>query len=407
MRIVYLSADFGIPIYGSKGASIHVREFAAALQTAGHDVRIITCRSGDETPAGFDVPVRTVRLDVGQQSVVDTMKDDPAVPEPMRKEIRSLLYGVTLGRELLPELERWRPHAIYERYSLLGVSGVELARRLGIPLLLEVNAPLADEAETHRGIGFRHTVHETERMILRSADRVLAVSAELRAWLIAAGVAPERIVVTPNRVNIQRFATVGRTASSQPTVGFVGTLKPWHGSATLVRAVGEIARQRGLDAAPHLLIVGDGPQREMLEALAREQGIASLARFTGTIAHEEIPARISEMDIAVAPYDPQPDFYFSPLKIFEYMAAGRAIVAARIGQIPEILEHGRTGLLVEPGDATALAASISSLLDDPRRIAVLGENARRTAIDHHGWDRNAQVVGGIIKDLLATAGGDH
>lgn len=409
MRIAYLTADYGIPVFGNKGASIHVREMSTALQSIGHEVHIFTPRLGGERPAGFDIPVTEVRFGKVQKGLVDTMKTDSAISDPAMKEIRSMLYGVTLVQELLPALEGWQPDAIYERYSLMSTAGVDLAKRLGIPHILEVNAPLADEAEAHRGLGFSRTVRETERMILQSADYVLAVSEELREWLIGTGVAPERITVTPNRVNIDRFARAAAMKPERPTVGFVGTLKAWHGTATLVEAIGEIARERGIDDTPQLLIVGDGPQRDMLETLARDQGITDLVRFTGMVDHDEMAGYIGRMSIAVAPYNPQPGFYFSPLKIFEYMAAGRAIIAANIGQIPQIVEQGRTGLLVEPGDTSALAAAITSLLDDRAQLDALGAKALREAVDEYSWEKNARVVEALVATPLeaALAGGDR
>ncbi len=399
MRIAYLTADFGIPVYGNKGASIHVRELSSALRETGHDVRIYTCRLGGDPPAGFDIPVREVRLGSIRKQLVATMKADPDISDPMMKEIRTMLYSATLAQEILPELQAWQPDAIYERYSLMSTAGVDLSRQLGIPLILEVNAPLAQEAEAHRGIGFRHTVHDIERRILQAADHICAVSDDLRAWLVESGVEPARVTVTPNRVNIARFAGAGTTAAERPTVGFVGTLKAWHGTETLVRAIGQVARERGPDAAPALRIVGDGPQRSSLEEIAREEGIDGLVTFTGMVDHADMPSHIGAMDIAVAPYNPRPDFYFSPLKLFEYMAAGRAIIAADIGQIPEIIEHGRTGLLVPPGDATALAGAIMTLIDDRTLAASLGRNARQEAVERYAWERNAEIVA----DLIARA----
>src|SRR5690606_7054747 len=121
--------------------------------------------------------------------------------------------------------------------------------------------------------------------------------------------------------------------------------------------------------------------------------------FTGMVDHADMPSHIGAMDIAVAPYNPRPDFYFSPLKLFEYMAAGRAIIAADIGQIPEIIDHERTGLLVPPGDATALAGAIMTLIDDRTLAASLGRNARQEAVERYAWERNAEIVA----DLIARA----
>jgi glycosyltransferase involved in cell wall biosynthesis len=109
-----------------------------------------------------------------------------------------------------------------------------------------------------------------------------------------------------------------------------------------------------------------------------------------------MPGCIGAMDVAVAPYDASPDFYFSPLKLFEYMAAGRPVIAAGIGQIAECLRDGETGLLYPPGDVSALAQRIGQVIDDPDGARRLGEAARAEAIANHSWDRNARIVTDLI-----------
>lgn len=403
MRIAYISADFGIPVHGNKGASVHVRELSSALANQGHQVHIITCRTGGDAPAGFSVPVHELPLSKPERRLISTLQDDPDASESISKEVRSMLYAATFRYRAAPLLDELQPDAIYERYSLLGTAGIEIARERNIPHILEVNAPLSEEHARHRGIAFPQTIRAIEQRVLGASDQVIAVSESLRQWIVNAGVDVNRVTVVPNGVNIERFATDGsdiRTRlglEDRPVVGFVGTLKGWHGTATLIRAVGSLARKRGMQTAPRLLIVGDGPQRQHLEEVAREEGIADLVIFTGMIPHEEMPAHINAMDIAVAPYDESPNFYFSPLKLFEYMAAGRPTIAASIGQISDVVRDGETGLLYAPGNLAELSQRIAQLIDNPDLARTIGITARDEARTSLGWDRNARIVTGLIE----------
>ena len=320
----------------------------------------------------------------------------------MAKEIRGMLYATSMRHRMLEYFQDWQPDAIYERYSLLATAGVELAQHLKIPHILEVNAPLSKEAAEHRAVAFQHTIEATERRILNTTSHVVSVSEPIRQWAKSLGVAVEQISVMPNGVNIERFERLSDVVTRQllrdhrPVVGFVGTLKAWHGTPTLIRALGYIARVNGHNHAPQLLIVGDGPQREMLEQLATDEGVAELVVFTGSVPHNDISSWISRMDISVAPYDDLQNFYFSPLKVYEYMAAGKAIVASNIGQIAECLTDRVDGLLYHPGDVTSLADKIMTLLENKPLRDALGQNARRNAVANHSWVNNASSVTSLI-----------
>lgn len=408
MNIAYLCSDFGIPIHGNKGASIHVRELSQALTGLGHRVEIIAPRTGGDAPDGFDVPVHSLSLSPHDKHVFRLPREDPAGWEPAAKEIRSMLYASWLRHAALPVLRELQPDAIYERYALLGTAGTALARELGIPHILEVNAPLSEEQATHRGSMFAQTARAIEQTVLSSATRVVSVSESLKRWMVGIGVAPERITVASNGVDVERFAAGATGAADvrrrhdlvgQPVIGFVGTLKGWHGTAHLIRAFAMIVRERSGTVLPHLLIVGDGPERERLESLSREEGIARLVTFTGSVAHGEIPACIAAMDIVTAPYGDAPNHYFSPLKLFEYMANGRPIVAAGIGQIATCISDGETGLLYRPGDVESLKEQLRRLPDDPSLGEAMGLAAQRVARERHSWSANASTV----VDLIETA----
>lgn len=409
MRIAYITADFGIPVHGNKGASIHVRELSQALMDMGHDVRIFTPRLGGDAPDDFQVPTIELKPEKAVKSTVATLKDDPAAGDLMSREIRGLLYATSMRHRLMEHFQDWRPDAIYERYSLLASAGTEVAHLLGVPHILEVNAPLSKEAAEHRGVALQHTAETLERRVLNATSHVVAVSEPIRAWASSLGVDRRHATVMPNGVNIERFtgskpAThTDLDADDRPVVGFVGTLKAWHGTPMLVRAMGYIARVRGKAKTPRLLIVGDGPQREMLGQLAVEEGISDLTVFTGSVPHQDIPAWIARMDIAVAPYDDLQNFYFSPLKVYEYMAAGKAVIASNIGQITECVTHQSDGLLYQPGNITSLADQVSILLEDEDLRTSLGDNARQKAIATHSWAINAQSVTELIKRYQSQA----
>jgi len=196
MRIAYISADFGVPVFGTKGASIHVRELTRALCRLGHEVVILTPRADGARPPGFDVPVHEL--------------PPPHATGDRERLVRG--YGRHLRRRSLDHLRAFAPDAVYERYSLFGTGGLHLARDLDVPLLLEVNAPLAAEQARYRDLDAAASALRVERAVLRSADRVLAVSSGVERWLCELGVDRGRVTVVPNGVDRDRF-------QSHPAVG--------------------------------------------------------------------------------------------------------------------------------------------------------------------------------------------
>lgn len=366
MRILYVCSDRGVPVFGTKGASVHVCGLAAALVRLGHEVLVVAANAGGGRPRGFAPTV--VELPPGEAAVGSAGE-----------------LATAFGADL-----------VYERLSLFGTVGSHVARLLGVPLLVEVNAPLAEEALAHRGLVRPGAARAVERSVLRGADTVLAVSTELRRWSLAQGVDPGRIAVVPNAVDDTPPGLSSRAEARRrlgldpaPAVGFLGTLKPWHDVAGLLRACALLTRAgRELE----IVLVGDGPQRAALARLAREEGLAGRTRFLGAVAHEQVPGLLRALDIGVVPYARRDGVYFSPLKLFEYLAAGVPVVAADAGDVRHCVGPGRSGLLYEPGDAESLAGALADLLDDPRSAAVLGARGREHVLRSHTWDANAHAV---------------
>ena len=384
MRVAYLLADPGIPVGGTKGASVHVQELCRALFARGVDVTLVAQRATSDPPAGVEL----VTLDPGP------------VPRGPAGELSRIEAARDFERRALPVLETIVPDLVYERLSLFFSGGGRLARHLGAARLLEVNAPVAAERERYGGLCRRHEADLAETSAIEGAH-VLAVSEPLAAWALERGAAAAEVV--PNGVDADRFAPDRTAAAGRAireglsllgceVVGFVGSLKEWHGTDVLIRAAAALACSR-----PRLrvLVVGDGPERSNLERLTKDGGLSELVVFTGAVPAAAVPEHLAALDVACAPYLPAKGFYFSPLKVVEAMAAALPVVASRFAPIEAML--GGTGLLVSPGDPGALATGIASLLDDRGLAARLGGAARLRAATSHSWD-------GVARRTLDAAG---
>jgi glycosyltransferase involved in cell wall biosynthesis len=376
---VYICADSGVPVFGEKGCSVHVQEMLGAFLEEGLDMRLIAQRLGG-------VPGEQIAR--ARLSVLPPL----AAPDVAGRETSALLANRD-QEAILSHCGAHRAEFLYERYSLWSYAGMEFARRVGVPGLLEVNAPLIDEQLEHRGLVHLAECREVAHRVFEAATHLLAVSEELAAWLDAQPGARGKVSVLPNGVSPSRF--VPNVAPAQVrglggmVIGFLGTLKPWHGLMTLLEAVAVVRQQRP-DA--QLLLVGDGPERARLAARAEELGISSAVHFAGAVKPSDVPSWLASMDVAVAPYPPMESFYFSPLKVYEYLAAGRAIVASRIGQITSVVQDGVTGLLVEPGQVAPLSQALLRLSADAGLRQSLGCAGRSWVLQHRTWKASARKV---------------
>jgi len=349
LRIAYVCLDPGISAEGTKGASVHVRDLIAAFESLGHDVTLFSPRSGSLLPA------------------------IAAKNQPEREKAQRALNG-----HLAKALDDCGPFDfVYERHSLFSHVGMEWANIRGVPGVVEVNSPLIDEQAEHRGLIARNAAQESAIRSFASATKIIAVSSGLSDYIREYADNP-RVVVCPNGVSPERFPehVVPSRPDSRFTVGFLGTLKPWHGIDILIDSF--IGAQK-IKPQIRLLVVGDGP---MANAFAGSQGVET----TGAVGPDDVPALLASMDVGIAPYPPRSDFYFSPLKIVEYMAAGLPVIASELGDIPMVVTDGVEGLLVEPGSESAISDAIVLLSTDYELARRMGMAGRKKVLAEFTWE---------------------
>jgi len=369
------------------GQAVHIEEMIAALRSQGHDVRVVSPGNGDNHRMG------------GKIGWAHWLKS--SLPKSCY-ELLELSYSIVTFARLARAIRAFRPQVIYERYNLFLMGGLLAKRWFGVPLVLEVNAPVALERSSFGGLALQRLARWSERAVWNGADRVLPVTEVLAQDIVATGVARSRITVIANGVNEAHFAGAP-TAEAAKTrlglsgrivLGFTGFIRDWHSVDRVIRWMAS----PGVRPSVHLLVVGDGPARPALERLAVEQKLKERVTFVGVASRERIPEYVAAFDIALQPAVVP---YASPLKVFEYLALGKAIVAPRQPNIEEILIDGGNAILFDPGDPHGLSRAIETLVNDDSLRAEVGVRAAKT-IRERGftWTENATRVSRLCESLV-------
>jgi len=391
VRIVVLCSDTGIRIPDTKGASLHLRAIATALATVGHDVMLVGLAGHGGPPPAMET----------------LLVPHPGWSKGIRRELRKLTTIERIVRVAGEPLTRFAPNVVYERLSLFGTAGRRLAAAAGSAHVVEVNALLAEEEARWRGLKLAGLARRRERAVLLGADLRVAVSEEVAAAVH--DVAPGKpVAVVPNGVDGHLFAELPEPSearrflglpTSRPLIGFAGSLRPWHGLEVVIEALAELP-------APALAVAGEGAVRAGLEKRAGELGVADRVLWTEQLPHHLIPGFLAALDVAVLPYPALAGFSFSPLKLYEYLAAGVPVVASDLGQIRTVLDGGRLGTLVRPGDPSALAEGIRRVLADPIGAGEVAAAGRRVALREHSWEQRARALSDLLEGdrVRAVAG---
>ena len=371
------------------GQYVHIRELVGALEALGHSVTVIEPPGSGLLAFGAS-PAR-----------VDLVRK--VVPKFIH-ELLELGYSLLEYRRLSRVARHLQPDVFYQRSGILMLSGIWLSRRYRMPFLLEVNSPLALERRRYGGLALPGLANWAERRLWQAADRVLAVTRVLARQVVAAGVPTARVEVIANGVDPCRFTPLERDDAKRKlglegrlVLGFTGFVREWHRSEQLLEILSSPSAPRNA----HFLLVGDGPVRSALEEKASQLGVRDRLSITGVVPRDRVPEHIAAFDIALQPHVVP---YASPLKLFEYMASGRAIVAPDTPNIREILTHEFDALLFNQETQGTFTAAVLRLARDAGLRVRLESNARRTIRDRRlTWRDNAIRVASLAEQLRTNS----
>jgi glycosyltransferase involved in cell wall biosynthesis len=391
--VLYVAA--AVEADGSTGGATHVQEVACGLRELGHSVVVVA---------------RTERREPGQRLGCGV----PVVRTPWRKE--AALAGV--GR-IARVMRGFRPDVVMERYYNFSGAGVLLAHRRGVPVLLEVNAPMTDPAGSLKSRLDRVLLRAMRRWAVRQAIWSEAIVTPLRTT-VPPEVPRERIHELPWGANVERFnprlreerpervAALRRElglAAGGPVAVFLGSFRHWHGVRHFALAARQLI-ERG--SVLSFLAIGGGPELPKMEEEVRDWALPEgRLVFPGPRPHESVPELLAVGDIGVAPFDVaaheplrEYGFYWSPLKVFEYMAVGLPVVTIDIPPLNDIVRHGREGLLYHSGDVDALAAAIDELERDSGRRRAMGAAARERVVERYSWRAHCEALDRILRGMV-------
>jgi glycosyltransferase involved in cell wall biosynthesis len=271
-------------------------------------------------------------------------------------------------------------------------------------VVLEANvAYSAPSMRRFEPVRLLRAVRAAERRALLSSTLVIAVSSPLSTYLRELGGPSVHILTLPNGVNPALFDPVRADRAGvrarlgledRFVVGWAGVLRRWHGIEVLIDALADLP-------GVHLLLIGDGPDRPFIEALARERGLADRLTVTGRLPHDSMPQYLAAIDSAVAAADRTG--FASPMKVVEYMAMGRAVALPRLPNLADLVDDGRTGVFFRPDDAADLARVIAELQASRPRREALGGAAREEVERRLNWRQNAAAVLDAVHGAAAAA----
>ena len=376
MRILYHHRTRG------QGAErVHILEIVNALRKLGNEVYILS-------PPGVDI--EHPKLDTVKPKRRWIKKVYDILPQSIL-EILRLSYNFFAYFRLKRMVKRYGIDFIYERYAFLTWVGPYFARKHRIPIILEVNeASGLDEVTGQVLVGLASKI---EKKVFKMADAIVVVSDFLKRHIRRMGINEDKIYVIPNAVNLELFnpnnikdELRGKlNMDNKLVIGFVGIFLPWNDLELLIDVFKEICLE---EPNLHLLLVGDGPLRSYLERKVHREGLKDKVSFTGRVNYEDIPKFIHTMDVCVIPGSNE---YRSPMKLFEYMAMAKPIVAPRLKPIKEIIKDNVDGLLFNPEDRTSLKGTIVSLVKDDLKRQRVGKMAREM-IKNYSWENNARQI---------------
>lgn len=395
MRIVYVASGIAVP--GSYGGATHTGEVAHGLAALGHEIHVVAHQ-----------PTRRISTILRPHSTLIDRVHVHYIDLPKAIALLSYPHIATLIRRL-------KPDALMERYYNLAGAGVLAAHRQRIPTLLEVNALIVDPPAVFKRRLDDRLGQPLQRWAIAQCRMAARIVTPLHTT-VPPVIDRAKIVELPWGANVQRFdraaveaaATTLRTelniAADCKVAVFLGSFRAWHGVQDFV-AAGVRLLDQGDNL--HFLLIGDGPERAQAES--RVGRWRDRFTFAGSVPHDRVPHYLALADIGVAPFNTAPHpalraagFYWSPLKIYEYMAMRLPVVTANIPPLDSTIREGIEGALFREGDVADLAAAIKRVIHHPARAA-MGERARERVVECYSWQRHCLELDRLLRGMTETA----
>jgi starch synthase len=378
VKVLYVASDQLVP--GTTGGSVHVLEVARGLARRGHEVDVIVRRGAKGAPPDAS----GVRW------------------HPVRWWPPHRFFRFRARRAVAAVADAVRPDVIMERYYNFGGEGIATAKARGVPSLLEVNSPVVDHPGSWKAaLDAAMVVRPLKRYREAMVGDATALVAPISEIVPASARARTEIVTWG--ANVEAFSPERRDPAVRKALGipegatavlFSGSFRPWHGVHVLEDAARRLRHRADIF---FVLAGGSGAGRE---------GKNYRGRRLGAVSYEGMPTVVAACDIGTAPYDParlpqlRLGFFWSPLKIFEYMASGLPTITIGRPPLDEVIRDGKEGLHVGEADAVALAAAIARLADDAPRRRRLGANARRRVVERYSWDTHCAQLEALLLRLV-------
>ncbi|MFO7889392.1 MAG: glycosyltransferase [bacterium] len=387
MKILYVNYLYDIT-QSSVGAAVHVQELAKALRAYNYDVKVCF---------------------INRFSIEDA--EQRVAREFLKKYLSKYLGSLNaLLSNIYYFFREWklvfkkRPDVLLVRYNFFNFSIAVVCKVLRIPFILEINAPGHYESKVFSKYVIKLSLLGWffERLMIRFARRIYVVSKQLKQFYVKHNIPGGKIQVIVNGVDeikinpsvSSKKIKANYNLEGKTILGFVGSFHYWHGIQQLQSLIKDVLAEY-TDTV--FLLIGDGPLKKDMENFIRKQNITDKVLLPGYIKYDDIPFYLSSMDIVLAPYPKHKLFYYSPIKLFEYMAAGKSVVATSIGQIKEIIEDGVNGLLYEAENYDAMLKKTNLLLQDNALCKRIGKEARKTIEDNYTWKHTAKKLDQIIQ----------
>lgn len=373
---------------GDGAEGVHIHEMINAFEEIGHEVTLCCPAAAKREPGLRDGMTGTPAAET---------KGFSGWLRMAKRQFFEIAYNVISFARLWRMIGHAKPDAIYERYSCYHMAGVFAARLRRVPIFLEVNSTYAGRFP-RRALAFPRIAKWMEEYATRKATCVAVVSGPLKECVMDRGVSQDKIVVTPNAINESKTrnhlqndvrAQVRKELGlleNQVVIGFVGSLRRWHGVDMLVKLIPKILEQASNSA---FLIVGAGELESDIQALASDASIGSRVRATGGVPHHRALELVQAMDVGLMPHS---NNWGSPMKILEYMAFAKLTISPRLPPIEEIVEEQETGLLFDPRNESEFQTCMLESCDNHELRIRLGQNAQRYVLSDRRWTDNARMV---------------